>query len=462
MLEGKGKKPVQMYGRREQTAQLLNLGLHLTRINRVRYTNPVYRDAALSEANRIIRESASKTQFNIMGNKDSHCFDFIDLFAGIGGIRIALENAGGHCVMTSEIDKWARQTYRTYFDDGEDHFVNEDITAIAPAEVPDHDVLAGGFPCQPFSLAGVSKKNALGRSHGFDDPTKGTLFFNIKKLLMEKKPAAFLLENVKNLRSHDGGDTWKVIAYSLHKAGYAFTDRIIDAADVLPQHRERVFIVGFHRERFELGDRRLDWTPFWETVEEGIKQRCKEYRKQYAVPADEDWPQVKFLLEDHADVPDKYTLTPKLWEYLQGYKKKHRAKGNGFGYSLVKGDEPYTRTISARYYKDGSEALIYQGEGIRPRRLTPLECSRLQGFPDDFQNLLKRGEGKEQPVSDVQAYKQFGNSVCVPVVEAIAEPLSAYLADPDRLRDLPDAKEPFQAGLFDDESMKQVLERVGH
>ncbi|QDG52096.1 DNA (cytosine-5-)-methyltransferase [Persicimonas caeni] len=396
-----------------------------------------------------------------MGNNESHSFDFIDLFAGIGGIRIALEKAGGHCVMTSEIDKWARKTYQAYFNDGDDHLFNEDITAIEPAEVPDHDVLAGGFPCQPFSLAGVSKKNALGRSHGFDDPTKGTLFFNIKKILMEKTPSAFLLENVKNLRSHDGGDTWKVIAYSLHQAGYAFTDKIIDAADVLPQHRERVFIVGFHRETFGLGERRLDWSSFWQTVEEGIERRAESYRQEYEVSADQDWPLVKHVLEDHADVPDKYTLTPGLWEYLQEYRRKHRAKGNGFGYGMVKGDEAYTRTISARYYKDGSEALVYQGEEVRPRRLTPLECSRLQGFPKEFQKLYERTEEVEQPVSDTQAYKQFGNSVCVPVVEAIADPMSSFLADPEQLHALPDTDEPFQAALFNAKSMKQVLERVG-
>lgn len=372
-----------------------------------------------------------------MTKQRSNRFRFIDLFAGIGGIRLAFEEAGAVCVMTSEIDRWARKTYETYFEDqGKEHFFNEDITQIEPADIPDHDILAGGFPCQPFSLAGVSKKNSLGRAHGFDDPTKGTLFFDIKRILITKKPKAFLLENVKNLRSHDKGKTWSVIERSLHEAGYSYTDRIINAAEVVPQNRERVFIVGFHRDTFGLAPY-LDWTEFWKKVEADIYLRRIELRESYQIADLDDWPRVKYILENHQDVPEKYTLTPRMWEYLQAYRKKHEALGNGFGYGMVTGEEHYTRTLSARYYKDGSEVLVYQGENLRPRRLTPLECARLQGFPQDFQDMYRRIEGKPQPVSDTQAYKQFGNSVCVPVVAAIAKSIAYYLNDPDQLQKLP-------------------------
>lgn len=369
-------------------------------------------------------------------------FSFIDLFAGIGGIRLGFEEVGGECVMTSEVDKFARQTYRAYFGSEEEHLFNEDITTLPPDEVPDHDVLLGGFPCQSFSLAGVSKKNSLGREHGFEDPTTGTLFFDIKEILLEKQPSAFLLENVKNLRSHDGGQTWEVIAAALDAAGYAFTDKIIDAADILPQHRERIFIVGFHRETFDLGDERFDWTPFWSGVERELDERRERERKRHGVSRDEKWPRVGAVLEPHDEVPDKYTLTENLWEYLQDYKEKHRARGNGFGYGMVTGNEDYTRTISARYYKDGSEVLVEQPDRPRPRRLTPRECARLQGYPEDFEAMFDREH--EQPVSDTQAYKQFGNSVCVPVIEAIAEVQVQYLSDPERLRSLPESNDPYQ------------------
>lgn len=374
-------------------------------------------------------------------------FRFIDLFAGIGGIRIAYEAHGGRCVMTSELDKFARQTYETYFDDPDDadHLFNDDITKVPPVEVPDHEILLAGFPCQSFSIAGVSKKNALGREHGFKDPTSGTLFFNIKEILLEKQPNAFLLENVKNLMSHDKGRTWKVIAYCLDKAGYAFTHRVLDAAEVVPQHRERVFIAGFRREHFELGQSNYDWTPFWEEVEQQMANRRDEHRQRHGVDKGSKWPLVDAILEAHDDVPEKYTLTPRLWEYLQEYKAKHRAKGNGFGYGMVKGPEEYTRTLSARYYKDGSEVLVYQGENKRPRRLTPRECARLQGFPEDFEAMFDREN--EQPVSDTQAYRQFGNSVCVPVVESIADVHLEYLQNPDRLHELPESTTPKQGTL---------------
>ncbi|TXD37959.1 DNA (cytosine-5-)-methyltransferase [Lujinxingia vulgaris] len=374
-------------------------------------------------------------------------FRFIDLFAGIGGIRIAFERQGGRCVMTSEIDKFARQTYQAYFND-EDHFFNEDITAIAPDDIPDHDMLLGGFPCQPFSLAGVSKKNSLGREHGFRDPTSGTLFFNIKSILHAKRPAGFLLENVKNLRGHDKGRTWQVIADTLDAAGYAFTDRIIDAAQVVPQHRERVFIVGFDREKLGLRNRKFDWAAFWDEVDEELRRTRERERARYYKNDIAQWPQVRAILEPESEVPDKYTLSEKLWAYLQNYKAKHEARGNGFGYGLLTGEEAYTRTISARYHKDGSEALVAQAGSPRPRRLTPRECSRLQGFPDDFEQMYIR-DGS-QPVSDTQAYRQFGNSVCVPVVEAIARVQVRYLSAPKLFNLLP----------FEERPLQQVIEGI--
>lgn len=382
--------------------------------------------------------------------KASSDFRFIDLFAGIGGIRIALEEAGGTCVLTSEIDKFARQTYRAYFQD-QNHLFNEDLTTLAPVEIPDHDVLAGGFPCQPFSIAGVSKKNSLGRAHGFEDPTKGTLFFNIKEILRVKRPKAFLLENVKNLKSHDKGRTWKIIASALHDEGYVFSDRVLDAAAIVPQHRERVFIVGFDREFAGVADRTLDWTPFWNEVEAEIATRRDVERERYGLEPNDEWPVVDHVLEPHETVDDRYTLTPRLWEYLQEYRRKHRARGNGFGYGLVEPGDEYTRTLSARYYKDGSEALVYQGESLRPRRLTPRECARLQGFPKSFEAMFDRNEDV-QPVSDTQAYKQFGNSVCVPIVESIAGPLVRYLMHPQRVRRLPDSPLPPQTDLFRDDA----------
>jgi DNA (cytosine-5)-methyltransferase 1 len=338
---------------------------------------------------------------------------FIDLFAGVGGIRLGLERIGAHCVMTSEIDKYARQTYQAYFSEDPSHVWNEDITQIHPEDVPDHDILAGGFPCQPFSIAGVSKKNSLGRAHGFNDPTKGTLFFNIKEILAAKRPRAFLLENVKNLRGHDKGRTWRVIEHALNEIGYVFTSNILDAADVVPQHRERVFIIGFDREYFDLDQPEYDFTAFWEQVAANMERERERERLRYR--AKDDWPRVRYILDKKVD--ERYQLSDGLWEYLKEYKAKHRAKGNGFGYSLFDGSESYTRTLSARYYKDGSEVLINHAGFERPRRLTPAECARLQGFPKDFVEMFLR---ENSPVSDSQAYKQFGNSVCVPVIGSIA------------------------------------------
>jgi DNA (cytosine-5)-methyltransferase 1 len=306
---------------------------------------------------------------------NSHQFTFIDLFAGIGGFHLAFERSGGKCVFASEIDKFARQTYEANFG----MTPAGDIKEIDEESIPDHDILTGGFPCQPFSLAGVSKYNSLGYDHGFLDATKGTLFFDIARILKAKQPPAFLLENVKNLTRHDKGKTFKVIQKTLREElGYDVHYEIIDAANVVPQHRERVFIVGFRKELdFEFPD-------FPETDQQLVD-----------------------ILDEEVD--EKYTLSDRLWQYLQDYKEKHRKKGNGFGFGMPDLDGT-SRTLSARYHKDGSEILINQGENKNPRRLTPRECARLMGFPESF----------ELPCSDTQTYQQFGNAVVVKVADKIA------------------------------------------
>jgi DNA (cytosine-5)-methyltransferase 1 len=312
-------------------------------------------------------------------------FRFIDLFAGIGGIRIAYQNEGGKCVFSSEWDKFARKTYEVNF--GEVPF--GDITKIDEKDIPDHDILLGGFPCQPFSIAGVSKKNALGRKHGFLDETQGTLFFDIARILKHKRPSAFMLENVKNLVGHDKGNTFKVIKNTLHELDYSIFFKVLDSKYYVPQHRERIIIVGF---RNDLSPNKID----------------------FSFPADRNKSfMVKSVLEEEVDT--KYTLSDKLWSYLQNYAAKHKAKGNGFGYGLTDLNG-ISRTISARYYKDGSEVLIPQ-DNSNPRRLTPRECARLQGFPDTFQI----------PVSDNQSYRQFGNSVTVPLMQAVAKQVIKHL-----------------------------------
>ena len=334
-------------------------------------------------------------------------FRFIDLFAGIGGLRRGFESVGGRCVYTSEWDKHAVQTYRENFDCS--HGIAGDITQVEAEEIPAHDVLLAGFPCQPFSIAGVSKKNALGRPHGFACDTQGTLFFDVARILSFHRPAAFMLENVKNLASHDGGRTFATIKNVLtEELGYQLHTKVIDGGAFVPQHRERVYLVGF-REPNDFSWNRL------------------------TLPAAHDRPRLRSILhpEDGTEAPEpaftdengrvlnKYVLTDNLWKYLQDYAAKHRAAGNGFGFGLV-GPDDIARTLSARYYKDGSEILIRRDAGA-PRRLTPRECARLMGFDrpgtDPFRIV----------VSDTQAYRQFGNSVVVPVVEAVAELMRPYL-----------------------------------
>ncbi len=338
-------------------------------------------------------------------------FRFIDLFAGIGGIRQAFEQIGGQCVFTSEWDSYAQKTYIENFrHDG--HPPHGDITTITePAQqIPDHDVLLAGFPCQPFSIAGVSKKNALGRAHGFEDETQGTLFFDVARIIQAKQPRAFLLENVKNLLSHDKGRTFDVIRRTLtEQLGYHIHYRVIDGAHFTPQHRERILIIGF-REPVA-----FDWDALVLPAKGSVKLKDILHRTDGSEPR-LPWDEDRFFDHQACKVPDKYTLTPNLWTYLQNYAEKHRAKGNGFGFGLV-GPESVTRTLSARYYKDGSEILVDQGEGKNPRRLTPRECARLMGFPDTFRI----------PVSDTRAYKQFGNSVVVDVMAHAAKLMQQHL-----------------------------------
>ena len=293
---------------------------------------------------------------------------------------MAFEACGGQCVFSSEWDRYCQKTYYANFG----VMPHGDITKIPENNIPDHDILVAGFPCQPFSIAGVSKKNSLGQETGFMDKTQGTLFFDVVRILSEKRPRAFLLENVKNLRSHDKGNTWKVIMESLDELDYEVFSDVLDGQLYVPQHRERVFIVGFDRKRYG-----------------------GNITFNFNLTPPNHKPVLKDILEK--DVDAKYTLSDRLWQYLQDYAVRHRAKGNGFGYGLADLNG-ITRTLSARYYKDGSEILIPQ-EGKNPRRLTPRECARLQGFDDSF--II--------PVSDTQAYKQFGNSVVVPLVTAVAE-----------------------------------------
>jgi DNA (cytosine-5)-methyltransferase 1 len=330
-------------------------------------------------------------------------FTFIDLFAGIGGMRLAFESAGARCVFTSEWNPFARTTYTANF--GEKHPIAGDIREQQEDAIPDHDLLLAGFPCQPFSIAGVSKKNALGRPHGFACATQGTLFFDVARILAAKQPRAFLLENVKNLVSHDRGRTFQVIRQTLaEELGYTISWRVIDAAHFVPQHRERILIAGFREPvGFSLDDLRLPAS--------GPRLRSILHPEDGSEP-----PEEPYTLPPRAAVNPKYTLTGHLWNYLQAYAAKHRAAGNGFGFGLVDADS-IARTLSARYYKDGSEILIHRGSDVSPRRLTPRECARLMGFPDSFRI----------PVSDTQAYKQFGNSVAVPVIAAVARAMRPHI-----------------------------------
>ncbi|WP_048697491.1 DNA cytosine methyltransferase [Erwinia piriflorinigrans] len=369
-----------------------------------------------------------------------YAFRFIDLFAGIGGIRSGFEEIGGQCVFTSEWNKHSVRTYKAnWYCDEKQHVFNQDIRDVTLSgnpqvdeqqayqhiqqQVPDHDVLLAGFPCQPFSLAGVSKKNALGRAHGFECEAQGTLFFDVARIITAKKPAIFVLENVKNLKSHDKGQTFRIIMSTLDELGYEVADadvvgpqdpKIVDGKHFLPQHRERIVLVGFRRD--------LQLPAF----------------SLSALPA--LYPQQRIPLKALLDSPveEKYILSPTLWKYLYQYAKKHQARGNGFGYGLVDPalENGVVRTLSARYYKDGSEILIDRGwdkalgeqdfdnadnQQRRPRRLTPRECARLMGFEQPGSQTFRI------PVSDTQSYRQFGNSVVVPAFAAVAKLLLPWI-----------------------------------
>jgi DNA (cytosine-5)-methyltransferase 1 len=348
-------------------------------------------------------------------------FKFIDLFAGIGGIRYAFEQAGGECVFSSEYDKYSQLTYNAFYREMP-HFqdimeVNPpgDITLLKDAnKIPEHNILLGGFPCQPFSLAGVSKKQSLGRPHGFSDPTQGTLFFDIKRIIKAKNPEAFLLENVKNIVSHDKHNTFRIILETLDKLEYDVFPRVIDSSGWVPQRRQRIYIVGFRRP----------------TKKNNQKWKVENFDELEAMesPKGKKALSLADILEDK--VPDKYTLGIGTWATLKRHKAHHTKKGQGFGYGII--SPPFagkiSRTLSARYHKDGAEILIEQ-KGKRPRRLTPLECLRLMGFPKKFEKYFDRINPELQPVSDTQAYRQFGNAVAVPVVSEIARLMVSKLMD---------------------------------
>lgn len=347
-------------------------------------------------------------------NPDLADFTFIDLFAGIGGIRYPFQKLGGHCVFTSEWDKFSKKTYAANF--GE--VPHGDITKIAAWEIPKHDVLLAGFPCQAFSQAGLKQ--------GFND-TRGTMFFEIQRILAYHRPKAFLLENVKQLKGHDKGRTLKTILAILEgrevpdipasvpmsdearaslgaKLNYRVGYRVLKAANFgVPQNRERIYIIGFDRDQVSVADE----FDICSMILDRLNQRKAATR-------------LGDILEDNARVDPKYTISDKL---LAGHVRRlagHKQKGNGFGFSVFTPESPYTNTISARYYKDGSEILIDQSDiGENPRKLTPKECARLQGFPEEF---------NVDAVSDCQNYRQFGNSVSVPVIEAIAAEMKPFIS----------------------------------
>jgi len=354
---------------------------------------------------KVLKSMVERKSFNQEGR-----FTFIDLFAGIGGLRLGFEPFGGKCIFTSEWNEYAKQTYLANFVC--DHEIAGDITKIHLENIPKHDLLLAGFPCQPFSIAGVSKKNSLNKPHGFRCEAQGTLFFDVARIIEHHKPKAFLLENVKNLVNHDKGNTFKVIHKTLtEELGYHVQYRVIDAKSWVPQHRERIFIAGFREKNDFNFEQMILPDPFAgpklgdilhpENGTESVKQSQR------------------FIDQKTGKVLNKYTLTDKLWNYLQQYAEGHRKKGNGFGFGLV-GPKDITRTLSARYYKDGSEILVKQNRK-NPRRLTPRECSRLMGFD------ALRGSDFVIPVSDTQAYKQFGNAVVVPVVRVVAEHMVPWI-----------------------------------
>lgn len=378
---------------------------YLQNVN-TKYATPFEKDALkLLYSNDVVKQNVVEEpnlQYNLFPEllsvpfpaPENPKFTFIDLFAGIGGFRIAMQEQGGKCVFSSEWNAYAQKTYLANF--GEVPFgdiTKKETKSYIPKEF---DILCAGFPCQPFSIAGVSKKKSLGRETGFQDKTQGTLFFDVADIINRHRPKAFYLENVKNLTSHDKGNTFKIIRETLEELDYSIHYQVMDGQTYVPQHRERIMIVGFDRKRYH-GEEQFVFPEQHEAT------RC-----------------VKEILDPNVD--PKYTLSDKLWMYLQNYAEKHRAKGNGFGFGLVNLNG-ITRTLSARYYKDGSEILIPQGEGKNPRRLSPRECARLMGYPDTY---------RIDQVSDVQAYRQCGNSVIVPLITAVSEQIIKTIDDYER------------------------------
>lgn len=341
-------------------------------------------------------------------------FSFIDLFAGIGGMRKAFESVGGKCVFTSEWNTYSQKTYRANFD-CHNHPFEGDITKVAAEDIPSHDLLVAGFPCQPFSIAGVSKKNSLNKPHGFRCDAQGTLFFDVARIIEYHRPKVFLLENVKNLVNHDKGNTFEIIKHTLvNELGYNIQYRIIDAKGFVPQHRERIFIVGFkNHTSFDLKALMVPDSKLGPKLDSILH------------PEDgSEIPESPYTTGSLAQVSERYFLSTQLWSYLKEYAKKHQEKGNGFGFGLA-GPDDVARTLSARYYKDGSEILISRGRK-NPRKLTPRECARLMGFDDGVSNPFTI------PVSDTQAYKQFGNSVVVPVVKVVADGLKEFITSDEK------------------------------
>ena len=334
-------------------------------------------------------------------DKKKNAIRFIDLFAGIGGIRLGFESIGAKCVYTSEWNEYSRKTYQANFG-SED--IAGDITRVDADSIPDHDVLLAGFPCHPFSLAGVSKKNSLGRATGFLDETQGTLFFDVARIIQHKQPQCFMLENVKNLISHDHGRTFEVIHKTLaDDLGYSVSYKILDGQFWVPQHRERIIIVGFRK-------------PNDFSFDQVVIPRKRKLLRDVLHPEDGSEPaEYPYTQGEMGEVNPKYVLTDNLWNYLQNYAEKHRALGHGFGFGLADKNS-ISRTLSARYYKDGSEILVPRESG-NPRRLTPRECARLMGFSDSYKIVC----------SDVQAYKQFGNSVVVPMISAVAKAMKPFI-----------------------------------
>ena len=383
--------------------------LRTTAPERKRWTRKSPRDA-VRPRERPLFKSGYAMNDQPVSRRTSRQFRFVDLFAGIGGLRKGFDAMGGKCVFTSEWNRHSVQTYTANFRDDEEHVLVGDITQVDATDIPEHDLLLAGFPCQPFSIAGVSKKNSLGVEHGFRCEAQGTLFFDVARIIEHHRPRTFLLENVKNLVSHDGGRTFDVIRRTLEdELEYHVSYRVIDARGFVPQHRERIFMVGFRD--------RVDFSL------ENVELRDPQTGPTLGAilhPEDGSEKEDGHFTDSDGNVNAKYTLSDHLWQYLQDYAAKHRRRGNGFGFGLV-GPDDVARTLSARYYKDGSEILVEQSKHRNPRRLTPRECSRLMGFD---------GQGESQfriPVSDTQAYRQFGNAVVVPVVETLATAMAPHM-----------------------------------